>query len=477
VSNLSFGDFIVIIFGVFILFLIGRYSSKNVEDSFDFFVAKRKGSVFFVTLAFVSSEISAMTILGVPAVSFKDDWSYLSFFIGSAISRIIISYFFIPIFYKYNCITIYDFIGQRFSSSIQSVTSFFFFITRVFASGIRLYATALGLSVICGFNLSTTIIIFIFISYLFISYGGIRSVIYTGTYQAISFYLTGIYIIFFIIMTAGLDKVISLPEFSEKLTVFHMGFNLKDPNIFILALLNGFFGSLASFSTDYEVMQKLLTLSTRKQSQKSILYTIIASSILVVIYLFCGTMIYSFLKLNSVSYLDNADKIISYFTVNFIPSPFKGLIFLTVLLASVDLPLVSLSTSFVNDVVLKFRKIDERDIVPFTRKVMIFFALILGVIAYSFKNAQGMLWLAFEINGITVGSMLGVFLLGMFTRYNEDNKYIIFSMIFSSLLCLSFMILNRFQITNVPWSSFVVIGTLISFSLPQVLSLKFWKKS
>jgi Na+/proline symporter len=165
-----------------------------------------------------------------------------------------------------------------------------------------------------------------------------------------------------------------MSELWKKLTIFHLSFNFKDPNIFILAILNGVFGSLASFSTDYEVMQKLLTLSTRKQSQKSILYTIIASSILVVIYLLCGTLIYYYLKFNSISYSENPDKIISYFTVNFIPSPFKGLVFLTVLLASIDLPLVSLSTSFVNDVFLKFKKIEESNMILFTRKVMIVLA-------------------------------------------------------------------------------------------------------
>ena len=469
-SNLSFLDFVFIGFGIFFLFLIGRYLAKEVYDLLDFFVAKRKGSIFLATLSFVSSEISAMTILGVPAVSFKDDWSYLSFFIGSAISRVVISYFFIPVFYKYNCITIYDFVGQRFSTSVQTTTSFFFFITRLFASGIRLYATALGLSVILGFDLATTIFFFIIVSYLFVSYGGIRSVIYTGSYQAISFYVTGFFIIIFILFHIPINNLITMPELWKKLTIFHFSFNFKDPNIFILAILNGVFGSLASFSTDYEVMQKLLTLSTRKQSQKSILYTIIASSILVVIYLSCGTLIYYYLKFNSISYSENPDKIVSYFTVNFIPSPFKGLVFLTVLLASIDLPLVSLSTSFVNDVFLKFKKIEESNVISFTRKVMIVFALILGVVAYSFKNAQGMLWLAFEINGVTVGSMLGVFLLGIFTKYQGESKCIIFSMVLSSALCFSFMILNRRGITNIPWSLFVVIGTIISFSLPQIIN-------
>jgi fucose permease len=66
--------------------------------------------------------------------------------------------------------------------------------------------------------------------------------------------------------------------------------------------------------------------------------------------------------------------------------------------------------------------------------------------------------------------MLGVFLLGIFTKYQGESKYIILSMVLSSVLCFSFMILNRRGITNIPWSSFVVIGTIISFSLPQIIN-------
>jgi len=469
-NNLQFLDFAVIVIGVLVLLFVGRISSAGVKTSLDFFIAKRKGSVFFTTLSFVSGEITAMTILGVPAVSFKDDWSYLSFFIGSAVSRVLIAYFFIPVFYSYDCVTIYDFVGKRFSQTVQYVISFFFFITRIFASGIRLYATALGLSVILGFKLSTTIVFFVIVSYFFVSYGGIKSVIYTGSYQAFSFYFTGVYVILFIVLNSDISSLIEVSSIENKFRVFHLNLNFNDPNMFILAILNGVFGSLASFSTDYEMMQKLLTLNTRTESQKSLIYTVFASSILVVIYLLVGTFIYSYLKIVNINYTDNTDKILSYFTCNFIPSPFKGLIFLTVLLASIDLPLVSLSTSFVNDILLKIRKIEEEKIVYITRIVMVFFAVVLGIVAYSFKNISGMLWFAFEINGVTSGSMLGVFLLGIFTKKSYRVGYVIFSMIFSSLLCLFMMIGNRLNYFNIPWSSFVLIGTFISFLLPQILN-------
>ncbi|MBP7796797.1 MAG: hypothetical protein KA059_08500 [Elusimicrobiales bacterium] len=469
-NNLSFYDWIIFIAGIVLLVIIG-YKGKAANDSSDFFLASRKSSVFVSTMSFVASEISAMTIVGVPAVSFADNWSYLQFFLGSAVSRLVIAYFFIPVFYKYNCTTIYDFVGERFSKQVQYTSSIFFFITRLFASGIRLYATALALSVIMGFSLVTTIVIFIIISLFFIAFGGIRSVLYTGVYQSISFYIMAILILSFIFTSHGcsITDLFKIAGDDSKFTILNLSLNFRDPNIFVLAILNGIIGSLASFGTDYEVMQRLLTLKTRKESQKSMIMTIFATLGLILLYLIVGTAIYVFLKVNSVSYTDNTDKIVSYFAVNFLPVGIKGFVFMTIFLASIDLPLVSLSTSFINDIYKNIvHNLDDKKAVIYSKISMIFFALFLGIIAYISRNEKGMLWFAFEINGITSGSLLGIFLLGMFTKI-KGSKIIIFSMIFSSLICLSFMILNRKGITAVPWSSFVIIGTSISFLLPLVV--------
>ncbi len=468
-NNFGIYDILIITSGIILLALIGTIKGKGENTSHDFFLASRKNSSSIAILSFIATEISAMTIVGVPAVSFKDNWAYLQFFIGSAISRILIAFLFIPIFYKYNCITIYDFIGKRFSPAVQNTSSIFFLITRIFASGIRLYATALSISVLLGININIVIFLFLIFSYIFISFGGIRSVLYTGVYQALTFYLAGFLLLFFIFkyMDFSFSSFYSISLIENKLKIFNFSLDLKDPNIFLLALLNGIFGSMASFGTDYEMMQKLLTLKTRKESQKTLIYTVMASFFLVIIYLLVGSGIYAFLKYNSIQYTDNSDKIVSYFAVNFLPDGAKGFVFLAIFLASVDLPLVSLSTSFINDIYLKYRKLTDYQIIKLTRSVMIIFALFLGFIAFISQKVKMMLWFAFEINGITSGSLLGIFLLGIFTQ-TKGEKNIIFSMVFASLLNLTFMILNRLNITSIPWSSFVIIGVVISFFLPQI---------
>lgn len=471
-TTFSIVDYFVVLIGVLILFLIGRFIRSDKSES-DFYLASRKNSVFSVVFAFVATEVSALTIVGVPSTSFSNNWSYLQFFVGSAISRILIAYLFIPFFYRYECITIYEFIGKRFSNSVRIISSLFFFITRIFASGIRLYAACMTISIVFDANLFYSIILFVLVSLFFISWGGMRSVIANGVYQSITFYLTAAVIIVYIFKKGGIEinSISSMIE-SGKLKVFNIS-SFSNFDTFFLAFLNGIFGSFASFGTDYEMMQKLLTLKTRAQSQKTILWTIIAAFVLVVLYLLVGSMIYFFFKMKNINYTGRPDEIFGYFTLNFLPVGFKGFIVLTIFLATVDLPFLSLSTSFVNDFYKVFKKdLSKVNLIKITRISMIFFAVLILLIAYLSKNVEQVLWFGFEVHGVTSGSLLGVFLLGILVKRKIDSTHIIFSMLFSSILCFSFMVLNRLNITSIPWSSFVIIGTIISFLFPQILSLK-----
>ncbi len=466
-TNLSFLDIGVIVIGLLVMVVIGFFGKSRSEEE-DFYLASRSSNIFYATMSFIATEISAMTIVGVPSVSFSDNWSYLQFFGGSAISRLLIAYLFIPVFYKYNCLTIYDFAGRRFSNSVRLTLSVFFFITRLFASGIRLYAATMTISIMMGISIEFVIVAFVIFSLFFVSWGGMKSVMKNGTYQACMFYVAaGLIIMWASKMSGdGLPSVFSILYSEGKLKVIN--FSGVKFDTFILAFLNGVFGSFASFGTDYEMMQKLLTVGTRSKSQRTILWTIIAAFLLVVLYLSVGSSIYYFVKKTGVDYHLKSDEVVGWFASNYMPSGLKGVVLLVIFLATVDLPLLSLSTSFVNDIYAPYVKIKNNDNIKIARISMVAFAFILSLIAYECRNVSEILWFGFEVHGITAGSMLGVFLLGMLSKKKFSSFSIILSMILSSLVCLSFMLLNRKGITSIPWSSFVIIGTMLAFTLPWI---------
>ena len=472
-TTLGFADYVWVALAVVVLLAISYVKGRGETDTQDYFVARRKIPVWAATLSFVATEISAMTIAGVPAAGFRENWQYLQFFIGSASARIIIAYLFIPAFYKYNCTTIYEFLKHRFGANTQYAGSFFFFVTRLFASGLRLYAASLAVSVIMGWPLPATLAFFTFISVAFIGFGGIKAVVWTGAFEAGTFFLAGFAVLAYLYfhINGGLGAITEIAGKAGKLSLFNLGWGLKDPNVLWIAVLNGVFGSMAAFGTDQELMQRLLTLETRQDSQKTIIATIFLTIPLLALYLSVGTLLFVFYSQNPALPLpDNSDKILSHFTAYVLPVGLKGIVLMAVIMASIDSPLSSLSSSFITDIYRPLLKKNgtEKHYLLVSRLSVAAFGIALAFIAYSCRSAEGMLWLAYKVNGVTAGSLLGVFLLGLLTSRRSNNGNVA-AMFVSAAVAGAALYLSETGRIALGWSWMIVIGTSLTFALGWLL--------
>jgi SSS family transporter len=481
ITGLAAVDYGLLGAAVAALFLISYFKGRGEHDTQDYFLGRRKTPVWVATLSFVATEISAMTIVGIPPIGFSENWQYLQFFIGSASARILIAFFFIPAFYKFNCTTIYEFLKHRFGAETQYAGSAFFFVTRLFASGVRLYAASLAVSVIMGWQLGYTIAFFTGVSVLFIGFGGIKAVLWTGTFEAVTFYLAGGAVAGYLLLhiDGGLAGAWQIASEAGKLSVFNVRGGLEDPNLLWVALLNGVFGSMAAFGTDQELMQRLLTLETRRESQKTIIATIFASFPVTALYLGIGTLLFVFYKQHPALPLPaNADNILSHFTVHVLPAGIKGLVLTAVVMASIDSPLSSLSSSFVTDIYRPLIRTNgsERHYLFISRLSVLCFGLLLAAIAWLCAAGSGrMLWLAFKINGVTAGSLLGVFLLGLGTK-RVANRSNVLAMFASAVLAAVVLYLSEKGCAPIGWSWIIVIGTISTFTLGWFLAPVFEKE-
>src|SRR5579872_970261 len=146
-------DYAVIAFVLGIMVAIGYRSSRQKgQTTKDFFVARHSIPWWAACLSFVATEVSAVTLIAVPATAFTENWEYAQFYIGSTAARMVIAYIFIPAFYHYNCITIYEFLKHRFGAGTQYTATVFFFITRLLGSGVRIMAGSLAVSVLLGWH-------------------------------------------------------------------------------------------------------------------------------------------------------------------------------------------------------------------------------------------------------------------------------------------------------------------------------------
>ncbi|MDD5064492.1 MAG: sodium/solute symporter [Phycisphaerae bacterium] len=467
-------DLIIVGSAILLLFVISYIFGREEKDINDYFLGSRKIPSIVACLSFVATEVSALTIVGVPATAFSENWEYLQFFIGSAAARIAVAFLFIPVFYKYNCTSIYEFLRHRFGPETQYAGSIFFFITRLISSGIRLYAACMGVGIIMGWSLAQTILVFTAVSIIFIAFGGIKAVVWAGAYQAIVFFAAGAAILTYLSLhiNGGLSAAWQTAGEAGRLSIFNFKFDLNNPTTFWAGSINAFFIGLAVFGTDQELMQRLLTVRTRKTSQKTIIMTILAALPILCIYLGIGTLLYVFYQQNpDIIQPGRTKEVLSHFVTNSLPAGLKGLMLSAIILASIDSPLSSLASSFVTDIYRPLIKktATEKHYLMISRAGVVAFGVILATIAFSCESVENILWFAFEIFSLTGGATLGVFILGVLTRRRANLSNVI-AMIISTLSVTALLLMSHKGYIKLAWSWLIVIGTIITLILNCLFS-------
>jgi SSS family solute:Na+ symporter len=362
--------------------------------------------------------------------------------------------------------------------------SIFFFVTRLAGSGVRLMAAALAVSVLLGWPLVPTIAVFTVVSILYIATGGVKAVVWTNVFQATMFLAAGAATLVFLLaqIDGGIATVARVAGEAGRLSVVNWGpapgdanfwrHIFIDPNIVWVAILNGFIGSMAAFGTDHDLMQRLLTVETRRESQRTLAVTPIGTLVTLAIYLSLGAGLYTFYATNPGLPVSRPDEILPHFVQQVMPGVLRGLMLSAIVLASIDSPLGSLSASFVTDIYrpLLVRGRSEKHYLAVARGAVVGFGLVLGLLAYAFSFFDKILWLAFKIAGVTFGSLLGVFLLGLLTRRPVKDGANVVAMVVMAAVNLGLLVLSETKVLPFAWSWLVILGTAGTMVLAVGLS-------
>jgi len=465
-SSLTWPDYAVLAVALGVLIAIGVAFSREQHDTVDFFLARRRVPWWAACLSFLATEISAVTIISVPATAYSENWEYAQFFIGSSLAKLAVAFLFIPAFYRHDVTTIYEFLAHRFGQATQVTASIFFFITRLAGSGVRLMAAALAVALLMGWPLVPTLVVFSLVSIAYIVTGGVKAVVWTNVFQALAFLLAGAVTLAYLVwhIDGGVAAITRMAGEAGRLNVINWGPSpgdptflrrvLTEPNIVWVAVLNGLVGSMAAFGTDHDLMQRLLTVETRKESQWTLALTPIGTLLTLAIYLSLGASLYTFYAQNPALPVSRPDEILPHYVQQMMPAVLRGLMLSAIVLASIDSPLGSLSASFVTDIYrpLLVRDRSERHYLIVSRISVVIFGVILGVIAYAFSFFDKILWLAFKIAGVTFGSLLGVFLLGLLSRRPVRDGANVLAMIVMAVMNLILLTLSETKVLPFAWS-------------------------
>src|SRR6476620_2616937 len=176
---MSFQDWIVLIVTLTAIIIYGVYKSRTTKNLDGYFLSNRDMPWYLVLLSIMGTQASAITFLSAPGQAYTDGMRFVQYYFGLPLAMIVICIVFVPIFHKYKLYTAYEFLEQRFDVKTRTLTSFLFLLQRGLSTGISIYAPAIILSSLFGWDIYWTNIVMGGILIIYTVSGGAKSVAYT----------------------------------------------------------------------------------------------------------------------------------------------------------------------------------------------------------------------------------------------------------------------------------------------------------
>lgn len=472
---------IVLAYFAAVLFVGIRFGKRS--ESMESYVAGGRQIPWLAVLgSLIATEISAATFLGTPGVGYAENLGYLQMGIGSILARFAIAFIFLGAFYKLRCLSIYQYLRDRFGSSSHYTAAGFFLLSRVMASSVRLMIASTGLHVILGLPFFWTMLGFAALCLVYAGIGGIKAVIWTDCIQAIVFLTAGLAMVWSLQDLVGWSSILDTGAQTGRLEIFQWspeGDILTDSNWFVLAALFGFVNSLATLGTDHDFTQRMLTCRELGQARRSIVLSGFVAIPVSALFLLIGVGLFAYYQqnpdaglpmelVNGLNQVDS-DKVFPHFISTVLPNGLQGLLLCGVLAAamsSLDSAMAALSSSIVVDLYqpLLPKKTTPNQQVWAARIFMGFVAIALVAIAWSLQHGGQFIWLALKVAGVTYSGLLGVFLVGLLSRRGSD-RWNIGAMAIGSGATATLLLLSEKGNLSLAWQYPMLIGVATTFLL------------
>lgn len=289
-----------IVFAVYFSGVIGfayHQSRKNVGVE-GFFLANRRLGWGAIGLSVMATQASAITYIGTTGQAFDDGMEFVQVYLAQPIAMIILCTVFVPFFYRAKIFTAYEYLERRFDSKTRSLTSFLFLMSRGLAAGIVLYAPAIVLSVILGWDETVTILIMGVITVAYTMLGGITAVIWTDVIQMLMMFV-GIGVALAALFNSlppnvGFGDVVYIGGIREMWTSIDLSWDPTNRYTIWSGLIGGLFLALAYFGTDQSQVQRYLTANSLRQSRLALIFNAFFKVPMQIFILMIGVLLYVF---------------------------------------------------------------------------------------------------------------------------------------------------------------------------------------
>ena len=435
---------LIIIFAYFALLFGVSYAAGRKADNAGFYIGNRSNHWLLVAMSTIGAAMSGVTFVSVPGMVGTSGWGYMQMVLGFTVGQLVLAYGLVPLYYKHNLTSIYQYLQQRLGMHSYRTGAWFFFISKMLGASVRLFIVTEVLQLLVfsplGVPYWANALFAVGIAYLCTFRGGVKSLVWTDLLKTICMVGSVGLCIWFILralpegFVTATDSMVRLPtcrdNTSDRTSLLPRMFYFDDPkdgNYFWKQFVAGIVLLIGTTGIDQDMMQRTLSCRNYRDSQKNILLGAGMQVVVIGLFLFLGYLLYAYADTMQIALPSNPDDVFPYLATGGYFPMIVGVLFIIGFIASAYSSacgaLTALTTSFSVDIVgnLKISKsYNKLGIVHFCMA-----AVMAGcIMVIHLLNNDSVIQTVFLVASYTYGPLLGMFAFGMLTKWQVRDRWI-----------------------------------------------------
>jgi len=475
------GQIILSVIAIYMLVLLGIswLTGRRNTSNEAFFTGNRRSPWYIVAIGMIGSSLSGVTFVSVPGWVGTTDMTYMQMVVGFFFGYAVIALVLLPLYYRLNLISIYEYLRQRFGFFSYKTGASFFLLSKILGAAARLYLVVLILQT-CVFDrwgvpFIVTTVASILLIWLYTFRSGIRTIIWTDTLQALCLITMLIMIIWQVKDKIGLDFAGMMTTVAESPHFRFFEFSdWSSKQHFVKQFFSGVFTAIVMTGLDQDMMQKNLSCRNLRDAQKNMYVYGLAFTPINFLFLCLGILMITLAANLNITLPAAGDEILPMFATSGILGH-SVLVFFTLgiiaaAFSSADSALTALTTSFCVDIIGIPQGESERNKrTRLTVHVCISIIFILIILLFRILNDRSVIDAIYTIASYTYGPLLGLFAFGLFTKYNVRDKGVVPVCIASPLICFALdFITTRFTSYRFGYELLLLNGLLTFAGLMMI---------
>lgn len=424
------------------LMLFSRITARRGDNNQTFFRANRRSPWYMVAFGMVGASISGITFVSVPGMTMFTGMTYVQMCIGFILGYFAVAFVLLPVYYRLNLTTIYTYLKERLGMKSYKTGAWFFLISKMTGAAVRFYVVCIILQRFVldaiGVPFALTVVAMVALIWLYTRRGGIKTLVWTDTFQTTCMFAALILIIYNVMGQLGMSatdavKAIATDEHSR---MFVMDDWISKQN-FWKQFLSGAFVVIVMTGLDQDMMQKNLTCRTLREAQKDMCtygFAFVPANIL---FMALGVLLMQLAQKDGIALPASGDELLPMFAATGRLGSTVVVLFTIGIVAasfsSADSALTALTTSYCVDI--RQREGDEQ----LRRRAHIGIAVVFGLFILLFKtlNSTSVIDAIYILCSYTYGPLLGLFAFGLFTRRKPCDKLVPYIAVASPIVCFA----------------------------------------